>query len=69
VISFSLPQILLYDNKVSDHNVSTSTFNKPQNYHYDKYHEGLVGLAKEFFNTLSSQMVDKTMVAVVKEQK
>jgi len=44
----------------------TSTFTKPQNYYYDKYHEGLVELAKGFFNILSSQLVDNTMVAAVK---
>jgi hypothetical protein len=43
----------------------TSTFTKPQNYYYDKYHEGLVELAKGFLKILSSQLVDKTMVAAV----
>jgi chorismate mutase len=47
----------------------TSTFTKPQSYYYDKYHEGLVELAKGFFNILSNELVDKTMVAAVKEQK
>jgi hypothetical protein len=49
------------------HTMSTFTSTKPQNqnYYYDKYHEGLVELAKGFFNILSSKLVDKTMVAAV----
>src|SRR6188472_1378008 len=43
------------------------TSTKPhQNYYYNKYHEGLVELAKGFFKGLLSQLVDKTMVAAVK---
>ena len=58
---------VIYDSKYdSNDNVSTSTFTKPQNHYYDKYHEGLVELAKGFFNILSSQLVDNTMVAAVK---
>jgi chromosome segregation ATPase len=52
------------------HTINTFTSTKPQNqnYYYDKYHEGLVELAKGFLKILSSQLVDKTMVAaVVKE--
>ena len=49
-----------YDNK--DY-VSTSTFTKPQNYYYDKYHEGILKLAKGFLSILLNQLVDKTMVA------
>jgi len=60
---------IIYDSKYdSDDNVSTSAFTKPQDYYYDKYHEGLVELAKGFFNILSRQLVDNTMVAAVKEQ-
>ena len=60
---------VIYDSKYdSDDNVSTSTFTKPQNHYYDKYHEGLLELAKGFFNILSSQLVDNTMVAAVKEK-
>ena len=60
---------IIYDSKYdSDDNVSTSAFTKPQDYYYDKYHEGLVELAKGFFNILSSQLVDNTMAAAVKEQ-
>jgi hypothetical protein len=60
---------IIYNSKYdSDDNVSTSTFTKPQNYYYDKYHEGLTELAKGFFNILLNQLVDKTMItAVVKE--
>jgi hypothetical protein len=39
-----------------------------QNYYYDKYHEGLVELAKGFFKSLLNQLVDKTMVAAVQRQ-
>jgi hypothetical protein len=56
---------IVYD---TDDSVSTSTFTKPQNYYYDKYPEALVELAKGFFNILLNQLVDKTMVAAVKEQ-
>ena len=61
---------VIYDSKYDNNdNVSTSTFTKPQNYYYDdKYHEGVIELAKGFFNILSSQLVDNTMVAAVKEQ-
>jgi hypothetical protein len=34
-----------------------------QNYYYNKYHEGILELAKGFFNILLNQLVDKTMVA------
>jgi hypothetical protein len=58
---------IIYDSKYeSDDNVSTSTFTKPQNYYYDKYHEGLVEIAKGFFKNLLNHLVDKTMVAAVK---
>ncbi|HET7389804.1 MAG TPA: hypothetical protein VFJ51_03195 [Nitrososphaeraceae archaeon] len=40
----------------------------PQNCYYNEYHEGLLELAKAFLNILSSQLVDKTMVAAVKGQ-
>jgi hypothetical protein len=58
---------IIYNNKYdSDDNVSTPTFTKPQNYYYDKYHEGLIELAKGFLNILLNQLVDKTMVTAVK---
>jgi hypothetical protein len=37
-----------------------------QNYYYNKYHEGLLELAKGFMKILLNQLVDKTMVAAVK---
>jgi hypothetical protein len=40
----------------------------PQNRYYNEYHEGLLELAKGFFKSLSSHLVDKTMVAVVQEK-
>jgi hypothetical protein len=39
-----------------------------QNYYYNKYHEGLLGLTKGFLNILLNQVVDKTMVAAMKEK-
>jgi hypothetical protein len=50
----------------------TSTFTKPQNqnYYYNKYHEGILDIAKGFLNSLLNHLVDKTIVtAVVKEMK
>jgi len=58
---------IIYDSKYdSDDNVSTSAFTKPQDYYYDKYHEGLVESAKGFLKLLLNQLVDKTMVTAVK---
>jgi chorismate mutase len=60
---------IIYNSKYDNNdNVSTSIFTKPLDYYYDKYHEGLVELAKGFLKILSSQLVDKTMVAAVKEK-
>ncbi|MGA9171162.1 MAG: hypothetical protein WBZ20_13570, partial [Nitrososphaeraceae archaeon] len=43
------------------------TSTKPyQNYYYNKYHEGLLELAKGFLKLLLNQLVDKTMVTAVK---
>ena len=36
-----------------------------QNHYYDEYREGILQLAKTFLNSLSNQVVDKTMVAAV----
>jgi DNA repair ATPase RecN len=49
----------------SSHSPSAETY---QNYYYNKYHEGLVEIAKGFLNILLNQLVDKTMVAAVKGQ-
>jgi chorismate mutase len=54
---------------ISSFSSTCSTSTKPyQNYYYDKYHEGLVELAKGFFNISLNQIADKTMVAAVKGQ-
>jgi hypothetical protein len=49
---------------------SRSTYSTPtipyQNHYYNKYHEGLVELAKGFHNLLLNQLVNKTIVAAVK---
>ena len=43
------------------------TSTKPhQNYYYNKYHEGILELAKGFLKLLLNQLVDKTMVTAVK---
>jgi hypothetical protein len=39
-----------------------------QNRYYNEYHEGLLELAKGFLKILLNQLVDKTMVAAVKEK-
>jgi len=36
-----------------------------QNYYYDEYQEGILEIAKTFFNGLLNQLVDKTMVATI----
>ncbi|MGA9171378.1 MAG: hypothetical protein WCF06_13675 [Nitrososphaeraceae archaeon] len=47
---------------------TSSTSTKPyQNRYYNEYHEGLIELAKGFFNSLLNHLVNKTMVAAVKE--
>ena len=61
---------VIYNTKYDNNNesVSTSTFTKPQDYYYNKYHEGLVEIAKGFLKILLNQLVDKTMVMTMKEQ-
>ena len=47
---------------------TSSTSTKPyQNRYYNEYHEGLIELAKGFFNSLLNHLVNKTMVGAVKE--
>ena len=66
-----------YDNNDNILNNNTSTaaavtypsspYSKPyQNHYYNEYHEGILDIAKTFFNSLLDQLVDKTMVAAVK---
>jgi hypothetical protein len=46
---------------------SSSPYPEPyQNYYYNEYHEGILEIAKTFFNGLLNQLVDKTMVAAAK---
>ena len=46
---------------------SSSPYPKPyQNHYYNEYHEGLLEIAKTFFNGLLNHLVNKTMVAVIK---
>ena len=40
----------------------------PQNYYYDKYHEGILEIANSLLKILTNQIVDKTMVGAVKEK-
>jgi hypothetical protein len=45
-----------------------STSKRYQNHYYNKYHEGILEIAKGFLKILLNQLVDKIMVtAVVKE--
>ena len=39
-----------------------------QNHYYNEYHEGILEIAKTFLNILLNQLVNKTMVAAVKEK-
>jgi hypothetical protein len=39
-----------------------------RNYYYNEYREALLRIAKGFFNNLLNQLVDKTVVAAVKEK-
>jgi chromosome segregation ATPase len=67
---------VIYDIKYDNNNSildnitpSTSTSIKPhQNHYYNVYHEGILEIAKGFLNILLNQVVDKTMVAAVKEK-
>jgi hypothetical protein len=46
---------------------TSSTSTKPyQNYYYNKYHEGILEIAKGFLKIMTNQLVDKTMVAAMK---
>jgi hypothetical protein len=37
-----------------------------QNHYYNEYREGILQIAKTFLNSLSNQLIDKTMVKAVK---
>ena len=53
---------------ISSSSSPTSTFTKTyQNRYYNEYHEGILEIAKGFKGLLN-QLVDNTMVAVVKEK-
>jgi hypothetical protein len=43
-----------------------SPSSKPQNYYYNEHHEGILEIANSLLKILTNQIVDKTMVAVVK---
>ena len=46
---------------------SSSTYPNPyQNYYYNEYHEGILEIAKTFFNGLLNQLVNKTMITAVR---
>jgi hypothetical protein len=59
-----------YDNSVFDNNNNNGTvaayLKSYQNYYYKEYHEGILEIAKTFFNNRLHQLVDKTMVAAEK---
>jgi len=47
----------------------SSTFPKAyQNHYYNKYHEGILEIAKGFVKILLNQLVDNTMVTAVKAE-
>jgi DNA-binding CsgD family transcriptional regulator len=54
---------------ISSSSSTYSTFPKAyQNYYYNKYHEGILEIAKGFVKILTNQQVDKTMVAAVAKE-
>ena len=54
---------------ISSSSSSYSTFPKAyQNYHYNEYHKGILEIANSFLKILTNQIVDKTLVAAVKEK-
>ena len=62
-----------YDNSIFDNNNNNGTVaavsyspNLYQNYYYKEYREGIIEIAKTFFNNTLDQLVDKTMVAAEK---
>ena len=56
----------IFDNSTTASAMPSSPI--PQNRYYNEYHERLLEIAKGFLNILSSRLVDKTMLAAVKEQ-
>jgi len=49
---------------VSSYSYASCKFS--QNYCYNEYDEGILEIAKTFFNGLLNQLVNKTMVAAIK---
>jgi chorismate mutase len=47
---------------------SYSSTKSNQNYYYNEYHEGILEIANSLLKILTNQIVDKTMVAAVKEK-
>jgi hypothetical protein len=47
---------------------SHSSTKSHQNYYYNEYHEGILEIANSLLTMLLNQLVDKTMVAAVKEK-
>jgi len=45
-----------------------SSIKSHKNYYYNEYHEGILEIAKTFFNSLLNQLVDKTMAAAIKSE-
>jgi chorismate mutase len=74
---------VIYDSKYddncsifdSDSNIATAASSSPpttkpqnHNHYYDQYHEGIIEIANSLLKILTNQMVDKTMVAAVREK-
>jgi hypothetical protein len=54
---------------ISSSSSTYSTFPKAyQNHYYNEYHEGILEIANSFLKILTNQIVDKTLVAAVKEK-
>jgi hypothetical protein len=54
---------------ISSSSSTYSTSPKPyQNHYYNKYHGGILEIAKGFLNILLTELVHKTMVGAVKEK-
>jgi hypothetical protein len=59
---------IFFDSSNNNTIVSTrSSSSKPQNYYYNEYHEDILEISNSLSKILLNQLVDKTMVAAIKE--
>ena len=60
----------IFESSASTIAVAISASTKlPQNYYYNEYHEGILEIANSLLKILTNQIVDKTMVAAVREKR